>query len=232
MRITVIYPAYNEEKNIRSTLRRSLRALRSQFHDFEILVIDDASRDGTRSIAESVAVRNPEIRVIGNARNLGQGGTLAKGFRLARGDLVIHNGMDYPFDLNDLRSLLPLMKDADIVVAARKNRPRYTPLRVLMSLTNVTLLRFLFGLKLRDFNFVQLYKRDVLRTVPFETRSTAFITPEILIRAHDMGYRIREVAVDYHPREHGKATSGRPRVVMGSIRDMMCFWWTRRKAST
>jgi glycosyltransferase involved in cell wall biosynthesis len=227
MDISVIFPAFNEEENIRSTIVRAIAAMRNVCKSFEILIIDDASRDRTAEIADSLALEHAEIRVLRNPRNLGQGGSILRGFREARCAWLIHNGMDYPFDLKDLAIMLPLTRDADIVVAARDRHAGYTMSRKIMSWVNRMLLRSLFGLKLRDYNFVQLYRKEVWDTVRVTSKSTAFLTPEALIRAHDMGFRIVEVPIVYRPREHGVATAGSLRVISRSLRDMLTFWWRR-----
>jgi glycosyltransferase involved in cell wall biosynthesis len=230
--ISVIYPAYNEEANLGETIRRSVEALHILSDRFEILIIDDASSDKTRQIADALAAAYPQIKVIHNAKNMGQGMSLRLGFQQVQYSSVTHNAVDYPFDLKDLGRMLPLLKQADIVVAARNSRAGYTLYRKIASIVNVTLLNFLFGLNLRDYNFVQLYRKPVLDTIRVDTVSTAFLTPEMLIRAHDLGFRIKEVAIDYHPRERGVATAGNPRVVFGSLRDMLRFWVKRAKAGS
>ncbi len=226
MEFSIIYPAYNEEENIRRTMDRSLQALREQFKEFEILIVDDGSGDATGCIADELAALHPEIRVIHNPANLGGGAAFVRGLEHVRGDLVTHNAMDYCFDLHDLRRMLPLLDEADIVVAARISRTGYTPYRKLTSVVNVTLLNVLFGLNLRDYNFIQLYKRKVLDAVQIKSRSTSFVTPELMIRAHDLGFRLREVNIEYHAREFGVATSGNPKVILRSLRDMLRFWLT------
>lgn len=224
MNISVVIPAFNEEQNIRTAMQRALEALRPRFEAFEILVINDCSRDATGVIADELAARHPEIRVIHNERNLGAGHCVWLGFRNARYELVTHNAMDYPFDLCDLDLLLPVLRDADVVVAARKQRAGYSSYRKLTSHVNLALLHLLFNLRLNDYNFTQLYRKRVLDTVKTQTRSTAFITPETLIRAYDMGFRIKEVEVNYHARTAGVATSGHPKVILRSVRDMLKFW--------
>jgi glycosyltransferase involved in cell wall biosynthesis len=225
--ISVIYPACNEESMIRDTITRSLTALRGLFQSFEILILDDGSRDRTGELADALAAEHPEVRVIHNPRNLGQGETARVGFREASGDLVTHNAIDYPFDLRDLRLMLPLLDEADVVVAARREYAGYTAYRRVLSRVNVWLLHLLFPLRLRDYNFIQLYRRAVLEQVKPASRSTAFLTPEILIRAHDLGFRIREIEVEYHPRRAGVATAGRPKVILTSLRDMLNLWLHR-----
>ena len=227
MEISVVFPCYNEEKNIRSTIERSLQALRAQFDAFEIILVQDASKDSTPELCDRLSAEHPEIRVLHNPVNVGQGASIVRGFQQSRYRLVLHNGMDYPFDLTDLRMMLPLLREADIVVAARRSRSGYSFYRILTSMVHRRLLHLLFPLRLTDYNFVQLYPRSVWENVKVEARSTAFLTPEALIRAHDLGYRIKEIPIDYHARTAGVATSGKPKVIIESLRDMAHFWWKR-----
>jgi glycosyltransferase involved in cell wall biosynthesis len=230
MQFSIIYPAYNEAQSIQSAVTRTIEALRPLFDRFEILIVNDASRDSTGDIAEELAQRYPEVRVLHNETNQGQGGSLIVGFRAARGELLLHNGVDYPFDMRDLARLVPLIQNADIVVAARRRRSGYTAYRKVISIANVALLHLLFELRLRDYNFIQLYRRRVWDEIPVEASSTGFLIPSMLIRAHDRGFRITEMDVDYHPREKGVATSGQFKVVLSSIRELFAFWWQRRQA--
>ena len=125
--ITVIFPAYNEEANIDRAIERSIEAMSPRFDNFELLIIDDGSRDHTRSIAEELAKTYPEVTVLHNKLNMGLGETLYRGFQCAKGELVIQNAMDYPLDLRDLDKMLPLLDEADVVVAVRKAHAGYTP---------------------------------------------------------------------------------------------------------
>jgi glycosyltransferase involved in cell wall biosynthesis len=224
MNISVIFPAYNEEPNIDKTVSLSLEALRPRFEAFEIIIIDDASTDNTGEMADRLASKHPEVKVIHNAKNRGQGPNILLGFQQAKYDLVIHNGMDYPFDLKDLDKMLPLLEEADIVVASRATRAGYTRYRQLISLTNLMLLRLISGLRLQDYNFVQLYKKLVLDTIQVEARSSGFVIPEILIQAYGKGYRIKAVEIEYYFREKGESTMGHPRVVFSSFVDLVRFW--------
>lgn len=225
--ISVIFPAYNEEMNIASTMERALDAMRGLGRDFEIVIVNDQSRDATGKIADDLAAAHPEIHVLHNSHNMGAGASVVEGFQQARYDWVIHNAMDYPFDLRDLPKLLEFCGEADIISAARTARPGYSRYRLLTSAVHKRLLRLLFPLKLSDYNFTQLYSRAVWEAIQVESRSTAFLTPEAMIRAYDMGYRVKEVAIEYHPRLAGEATSGNPKVILHSLRDMLTFWWRR-----
>jgi len=231
VQVTVIFPAFNEEGSIRRTMELALEALHAQFDTFEILVVDDASRDNTGNIADELAATHPEIRVIHHSRNQGAGQAFFTGIQQARGELLTHNAIDYPFDLRDLPKLTRLMLGADIVVASRKRRAGYSAYRILTSVVNRRLLRLLFDLHLRDYNFTQLYRRAVFDSIQVESRGTAFVTPEILIRAQAAGFRIREVEIEYHPRMTGVPMSGRPRVIVASLKGMFRLWRSLRSES-
>src|SRR5229473_2689944 len=232
MSISVIYPAYNEEQDIVSTIERSVAALIAITSDFEIIIVNDASRDKTGDLADELARRYPQIRVIHQSRNMGQGVGIITGFRAATKDLLIHNGVDYPFDVYDLKLMLPALSAADIVVGVRKGRPGYTMYRTLLSIATVRLMHLFFDVRLRDYSFVQLYRGKIWQEIEVDARSTGFFIPEALIRAHDLGYRLAQVDIEYHARVHGKATAGKPSVVARSLVDLLHFWSKRLRGKT
>lgn len=231
MNISVVYPAFNEAGNIERTIARSLEALRGRFAQFELIIVDDGSTDATGAMAEELAKRHPEIIALHNEHNQGLAPTLLRGLRHARFELVTYNGMDYPFDLADLPKLTALLDRADIVVASRTQHAGYTFYRKMVSYANRAMLRFLFGLPLRDFNFVQLFKKTVLDAVEVHSRSAGFVAPEIILRAHDQGFRITSVDIPYYPRLAGEPSCGKPSVVLGSLWELLSFYWNRRKCA-
>lgn len=220
VQLSVVLPAYNEEQNLERTLERATRSLERHVGAFELIVIDDASRDGTRAVAERFARVRPEVRVIANEANLRQGGCLAKGFRLARLDWVTHNAADYPFDFEHLPDLLRHLPGADVVVASRRTYPGTSVARRGVSLVNRLLIRALFAAPFHDYNFIQIYRRSLLDQLPELSTATSFITPEKIIRAHVAGRRVVEVEVDYQRRLAGKPSSANARNIRQALRDM------------
>ena len=219
--LSVIFPAYNEVGNIERTLPQAIEELRAVVGRFEVIVIDDQSKDDTFRVATELAARYPEIRLYRNDVNLRQGGTLARGFELATMELVTHNAMDYPFHFADLPILLREFPAADLVVAARKTYPGTTAPRRFVSWTNRALIRAFFGTTFLDYNFIQVYKKSVLASQTSLSTATSFITPEKIIRAVRAGSKVVEVEVDYHRREVGTPSSANVKNVKQAVRDMI-----------
>jgi glycosyltransferase involved in cell wall biosynthesis len=198
---------------------------------FEILLINDCSTDETGAAADAVARDFPEVRVVHNPRNLRQGGCLQMAFPLARYDLVTHNAIDYPFDFDDLPSVLEQFPAADVVVVTRRTYPGVTTGRRFVSWTNRTLIRTLFGLNISDYNFVQVFKRTFLMNEESFSAGTAFITVERIVRAHHAGGRVVAVEAEYHRRHTGASSSGNWRTVRDSLRDIARLWVELRLGS-
>jgi glycosyltransferase involved in cell wall biosynthesis len=188
---------------------------------FEVLVIDDCSKDDTYATVSKIAADYPEIRLLRNEVNLRQGGTLARGFELATLDWVTHNAMDYPFHYEDLPILLRHLPRADVVVGSRKTYPGTSAARRFVSWTNRALIRGFFGTRIKDYNFIQIYRRSLLASLPRLSTATSFITPEIIIRAHTLGRTVVEEEVDYHRREIGTPSSANVKNIKQALRDMV-----------
>jgi glycosyltransferase involved in cell wall biosynthesis len=221
--ISLVVPGYNEEAGIEDVALRSLAALRAYTDRPEVILVDDCSVDRTGEIADRLARENDAIRVIHNPLNLGVGCSLLIGMRAARGDIVMHNGMDEPFHLEDFGAVLACFPEADVVAVVRTDRSANSAYRALTSLANYWLLKLLFQPPFRDMNFVQAYKREVVHAAPVKARSPAFVTPELLMRAHDLGFRIAEVRATFHRRLHGRASHGKPRDILWTLSDMLSF---------
>jgi len=226
--LSVVIPGLNEEANVRDAVERSLEILKGLAARYEVVIVDDGSTDGTAAVAQELQREHPEVRLLRNPLNLGVGTSLLIGLRAATGDLVVHNAMDLPFDLKDLERILPLFPEWDVVAVVRTDRSAHSSYRKLTSLVHHYLVRLLFRTKLRDLNFVQVYKREVLRAVSVKARSPAFVTPELLIRAGDQGFRVTAAGAPFHPRVRGQASHGKPRDILWTLADMLSFWLERR----
>ncbi|MFP4056856.1 MAG: glycosyltransferase family 2 protein [Candidatus Brocadiia bacterium] len=223
--LTVVMPAYNEEANLEPTVEALTARLRELGVAYELLVVDDASTDRTAAVARELADRDPALRLLRHPRNLGPGAGVATGLRAARGDSVMFIPADLAMDLRDLHKYFD--SEADVVVGLRSDRRDYSAFRKLVSAVNIALIRLLFGMPLRQFNYIHRYRREVLEGMTLESRGV-FLTAEILIKARDLGYRLEEVEVGYVPRRAGRASCGRPGVIARAVWELVRFWARRQ----
>lgn len=224
MQFSLIICSYNEEENLEKTIEQSIKELAKLFENYEIIIIDDDSWDKTFSVATHLKKKYPNVRVIKNIINLGQGISFLLGLKEVRGELIMQNGADRPFNMSDLKKILPLFPAYDIVVVARENRSAYSFWRKITSWGNILLRWLFFGREFNDLNFVQIYKKKVVKNIKIDSRSAAFVTQELVLRAKRQGYKIKEMKFPYHKRVGGEAHHGKKRDILWALIDMVNFW--------
>jgi glycosyltransferase involved in cell wall biosynthesis len=215
-RLSLVFPVFDEEENVGPLLEAALACARRLAADFEIVVVDDGSRDRSAAIVESWRSRDPRIRLLHHPTNRGYGAALRSGLRAARGELVFFSDADLQFDLDDLAWLLAHAESCDLVIGYRA--PRRDPWRRRVLAWGWGLLvRALFGLRVRDIDCAfKVFRRPVVEALPIESIG-AFVSTEILVRARDAGFRLHEVAVSHRPRRAGRAKGARPRVILRAL---------------
>jgi glycosyltransferase involved in cell wall biosynthesis len=224
--ISVVFPMYNEAAYIRRAVRAAGEILAEVTRDHEIIIVDDASTDGTGALAEELARADPRIRVVHNPTNRKLGGTLRAGYAVASKELVLYTDADLPFDLQELGRAVRLLEyqEADVLSAYRFDRTAEGPLRTLYSLVYNLLIRVLFGLRVKDVNFsFKLFRRTLLERITLKSEGS-FIDAEFLIRARKAGASIIQIGVDYFPRSRGVSTLSSPAVIVHMVREMARLW--------
>ncbi len=212
--LSVFFPCYNEEANVERVTRAAVAMCRRVCPgDFEVIIVNDGSRDRTGEIADRLAAELPGVRAVHNRPNLGYGGALQRGFREATKEHVFYTDGDGQFDFEEIDRLLPLMEKFDIASAYRLNR-RDPLIRKLNAFCWTSLVNVLFGLWLRDIDCAfKLYPRALFDRI--EMRSTgALIDTEILARAKYLGYTIGQTGVHHYPRTAGAQTGANLRVIL------------------
>lgn len=207
--LSVVLPAYNEEACLSDAVQTYLDYFRDAgMNNFQIVIVDDGSRDGTgRQADELAAAHGPRVVTIHHPRNLGHPAAMLHGFQAASGKIVTHNGVDLPFHPRDIAKVLPLFDDgADVVVVERADRSAYGITRKVVSWSNILLLRTLFNTPVRDHNFVQFYRREVLDSIETCSNGVSTVTVELILRAYHKGYRLRRITAEYYKRSAGKST--------------------------
>jgi glycosyltransferase involved in cell wall biosynthesis len=229
--LTVLMPAYNEQECLADSVQQVLAKLRELGVPGEVLVVDDCSRDRTPAIADDLAARYPEVRVCHHPLNRGIGGGFLTGVREAHGQWLILIPADLALDLDRLCQYLDASAGADVVVGVRRGWGDYTTYRQWVSRVNVWAIRQLFGLPLRQFNYISLYRLDLLRGIEIRYWHSAFFYAEILVKLRDGGARLVEVDIPYVGRPNGRATGARTRYIVSTALDMLHFWaaWFPRR---
>ena len=220
--VSAVMPAFNEEQNLPQSVARLAAALTRRARSFEIIVVDDGSRDGTAAVLEGLKARYPMLRVVRHPTNRGYGAALRSGFDSARLAWVFMMDADNQFDPDEIGLLLDRAGDADIVAGYRQNRRDPLPRR-LNAWAFFTLVRLLFGYLARDVNCAfKLFRRDLLARMALHSDG-ALINTEILVLARRMQARIVEVPVHHYPRTAGTPTGANPRVVLRAFRELLAF---------
>ncbi len=203
--ISVCFPVYNEEDNIERAVAEASATLHELCETPEIVAVDDASTDRTPELLDDLQARYPELRAIRLPHNTRFAGALARALKEARGDVLFYTDADCPVDFSELAVAMPLMREADVVVGYRTDRHEGARRAVYSSGYN-TLIRALFGLKVRDVNFAfKLFRREVIQAMDIHSRGS-FIDAELLLEARKRGFTLRELGVHYQPRIAGEST--------------------------
>jgi glycosyltransferase involved in cell wall biosynthesis len=226
--LSLVLPAYNEEGNIERAVREAASAAAALTPEFELVVVDDGSRDGTAGRLSSLQSElGPRLQVVRHEANRGYGAALRSGFQAARGHLVFYTDADNQFDLTELRGFLPLMDEWDAVLGyrARRRDPR---LRLFTSRVFNQLAAWTLGLKVRDVNCsFKLFRGDLLRSMPLVS-DDFMIDAELVARLQRMTPRVTEMGVTHLPRAAGRSTV-RPWHVPNTLASLARLWLSLRR---
>ena len=225
--LSLFFPAHNEEANLEALVEEALEALPALADKFEIIAVDDGSRDRTAAIADELALKHPDVfRVVHHPTNLGYGAALRSGFHAARFELIAFIDGDRQFKVADVGRLTERMAwpDApDVVVGFRLKRAD-PPIRRWYARVYRFSNRIFFGVRVCDIDCAcKLFKRDSLTPIRVSSGG-AFFTAELLIKLRFEGRRLAEVGIPHYPRTAGSPTGAKPSVVFRAVRD---FWSLR-----
>ena len=226
--LSYFFPAHNEEANLRGLVEEALEALPALADVFEIIVVDDGSRDATPAIADELAAAHPVVRAVHHPTNLGYGAALRTGFAAARFAVLGFTDGDRQFRVADLGRLLARFDGSDTgapdVVVGYRIRRADPLVRTLYARAYRLANRIFFGLRVRDVDCAcKVFHRAALAGIAVESGG-AFFSAELLIKLQASGHRIAEVGVPHYPRVAGSPTGAKPAVVVRAIRD---FWSLR-----
>jgi glycosyltransferase involved in cell wall biosynthesis len=235
--LSIIIPAYNEEANVEAVVQESLETLQRLTDRFEIIVVDDASADGTWAKLQILESEIPQLRIIKNEKNIGCHPASLVGYKAAQGDYCYFIPADRQIPANEITKFLDCAKSgADVIYSWRQNRLD-PPHRLWISGFYNILLRLLFGIRVHDVDSSELLTRKAIQQVLPNIRSdSAFITVEILLETQRQNLMIGEVVIEHRPRVAGKARglsfAEVSRVPTNFFRTLFWFWGQKLKGQT
>ena len=226
-RLSYFFPAHNEEANLEALVEEALATLPTIADEFEIIAVNDGSKDRTREIADRLAEAHPGVvRAIHHEVNRGYGGALRSGFEASRFELLAFTDGDRQFKVADLGRLterLAAEDRPDVVVGYRIKRADPF-IRIAYARTYKLANRIFFGLRVRDVDCAcKLFRREALEGVRVESGG-AFFSAELLIKIGEQRRSIAEVGVPHYPRTAGSPTGAKPSVIWRAVKD---FWLLR-----
>jgi glycosyltransferase involved in cell wall biosynthesis len=233
--LSFFFPAHNEEANLEALVEEALGALPALADKFEIIAVDDGSRDRTPAIADELAAKHPNVfRVVHHPTNYGYGAALRSGFRASRYELVAFIDGDRQFKVADVGRLTERMAQADapnVVIGFRIARADPLIRRWYARIYRLSN-RIFFGVRVRDIDCAcKLFRRQALAPIRVASGG-AFFTAELLIKIRFNGLKMAEVGVPHYARTAGSPTGAKPSVVFRAVRDFWSLrfrlWFTRK----
>jgi dolichol-phosphate mannosyltransferase len=223
--LSLVIPAFNEEAGIRHAVEEADRALSELCPDYEILVVDDGSADGTSDAVTSFASGNRHVRLLRHETNKGYGAAIRTGFEAARCERIAFTDADCQFHLSDLDSLVRLTEENDLAVGYRLDR-QDPPHRRFFSWGYNTLARTFLGTRVRDCDCaLKVFRRDAAARLLPNSRGF-FVNTEILTRANQEGLRIAEAGVRHRPRLRGESKVSLWEIPR-TLATLLPFWWSQ-----
>lgn len=224
--VSVCIPAYNEESTLAFAVGQVEPVVVRLGCDYEIIVCDDASADGTGDVLRKLAAQNPRLRPIFHRTNQGIYATFEELYAAATKEAVFLLPADMEWPAETLSSLMPRLDEADIVIAIRVNK-HYGTFRALVSfLFNLIPLVF-FGVKTSDAGAVKLVRTEIIRQIPIISRSP-FSEAERIIRAVRAGRRLEMIPTVTKKRATGISHGVSRKMLLASAADFFRVWWDIR----
>jgi glycosyltransferase involved in cell wall biosynthesis len=224
--LSLFFPCHNEAENLEGLVADALAALPALATTYEVILVDDGSRDDTAGVAERLVQRHGGVvRLVRHDVNRGYGGALRSGFAAARYSHLAYTDGDRQFRVADLARLVERAEatQSPVVIGYRLKRAD-PPLRLAYAALYRVANRIWFGLRVRDVDCAaKLFRRDVLQNINVHSDG-AFFSAELLIRLQLAGVNALEVGVPHYPRTAGSPTGARLSVIARAVRD---FWSLR-----
>lgn len=222
--VAVIIQAYNENESLSQTVLDVYTACQKLPCRFEIIIVDDGSTDGTAEHADRLVKMNPALRVIHHPVNKGMGAALKSGFEAAQSDFLTSVPADGQLNPEEIGKLLEAIQDADFVTT-RRTRPYKQFSRRMLTRGLQAFMVCLFGFVPRQ-EAGRMFRREILEHLEL-TSTSAVLNLELIVKAHRLGYRFKEIPMELRERERGKTKIASAKGVGRMMRELWKLRWSR-----
>jgi glycosyltransferase involved in cell wall biosynthesis len=225
--LSVFFPAYNDSGTIASMVVNALITARRLTTDYEVIVINDGSRDLTPQILDELARVYPgEVRIVHHPKNRGYGGALRSGFATASKEFVFYTDGDAQYDPSEMMLLWERARSGDVDLVNGYKISRSDPIhRIFIGRFYHHTVKMLFGLRVRDVDCdFRLMRRSIFDRIALE-KNSGVICLELMKKIHDAGFRIAEVPVHHYHRAYGKSQFFNFGRIFRTGIDVMKLWY-------
>jgi glycosyltransferase involved in cell wall biosynthesis len=223
--ISAVIPVFNEEENLPILIPKLARVLKGLDPLYEMIFVDDGSRDGSRSILKVMAAQYPSLRVIGLKENRGLSTALYAGMKEARGQIIVTLDSDLQNDPDDIPKLLGYLDRYDMATGWRQKREDPWLKRIASKVAN-SIRNRLSGENIQDSACtLRVFKKECVKNIPTFNGMHRFLST--LVKGE--GYRIIEVPVSHHPRRLGKSKYNIRNRMWRSFVDLLAVRWMKRR---
>jgi len=226
--LSVFFPCYNEENNIEATVDKAVKVLEKTAKKWEIIIINDGSKDKTGEVALRIQKEYSNIKIVTHSPNRGYGAAFKSGLYNAKYQWIAFTDSDGQFDFSEIKNFIATQKNtkADLVIGYYLGR-KVSQAVIISSKIWELIVFVLFGLKVKDIDCGFKYiSKKVVDTIPkLEAERGAFISSEFLIKAKKAGFKIVEIGVHHYPRTEGQATGRQLKVIIKSFSDLFKLWY-------
>lgn len=222
--ITIAIPAYNEEQNIEWVVKDTFKNLPKYFKDYEVVIVDDGSKDNTGKILDKLVKKNKNLRII-HQPNGGYSKAMFTGIKAATKDYIAYMPADGQFLVEDMRHCFEKLAKNDLVLGYRGSRPDYSNYRIILSYGYLLLLLFLFNIRWIDIGWVVIWNTKKVQSLKLNAVGGIFILTETIVRFQKLGYKIDEAPSYYRLRKSGEVKNAKFKVVRDTFLSAFKLWF-------